>query len=304
MAEIQAFENLKNFYWFLNILNGKNHVHVDHVQHVGLVQHVLHVQHVVHVQHIEQVQHVKISNVRLHVGVSNDDRTDYNDQSGAIKPFRVISNLFKQGLFIQYLSYLVCPVCLVHLVNLVCLVCLVYSRMITIINKTIVQLVNLILRKVYHLACCLAAPPYQFGVRAIKFEVRVPIACAEYLREGLEVVLGRLSGWVGGMVKTIFFQLGKCSKIFVNTSVFSVSTGMSTASFVSKPAIILQLNLACQTISDQLTNFYISTSIMLSLTIYLALLCQNVESNPGPHTSKAPTLSVLTVMVLVIQKVE
>jgi hypothetical protein len=40
----------------------------------------------------------------------------------------------------------------------------------------------------------------------------------------------------------------------------------------------------------------------LSLTIYLALLCQNVESNPGPHTSKAPTLSVLTEMVLVIQK--
>jgi hypothetical protein len=33
---------------------------------------------------------------------------------------------------------------------------------------------------------------------------------------------------------------------------------------------------------------------MLSLTIYLALLCQNVESNQGPRMSKTPTLSVLT----------
>ena len=58
-----------------------------------------------------------------------------------------------------------------------------------------------------------------------------------WVAEGLEVVLGSLCGWVWGMVKTIFFQLGKCSKIFVNTSVFSDSTGMSTASFVSIPQL-------------------------------------------------------------------
>jgi hypothetical protein len=40
-AEIQAFENSKNFYWILNILNGKNHSHIDHVQYVGHVQHVI-----------------------------------------------------------------------------------------------------------------------------------------------------------------------------------------------------------------------------------------------------------------------
>jgi hypothetical protein len=88
---------------------------------------------------------------------------------------------------------------------------------------------------------------------------------------GLVCIVGRLCGWVWGMVKIIFFRLGKCSKSFVNTSFFADSTGMSTASFVSKPSIISQLNLACQIISNQLTNFYISTSIMLSLTIYLAL---------------------------------
>jgi hypothetical protein len=110
-----------------------------------------------------------------------------------------------------------------------------------------------------------------------------------WVEEGLEVVLGRLCGWVWGMVKTIFFQLGKCSKIFVNTSVFSDSTGMSTALFVSKPSIILQLNLACQIISNQLTNFYISTSIMLSLTIYLALLLSQIQAlaclRPQPFQS-------------------
>ena len=106
--------------------------------------------------------------------------------------------------------------------------------------------------------------------------VGVGLGMVVWVAEGLEVVLGRLCGWVWEMVKTIFFQLVKCFKIFVNTSVFSDSTGMSTASFVSKPSIISQLNLVCQFISNQITNFYISTSIMLSLTIYLALLCQNV----------------------------
>jgi hypothetical protein len=41
--------------------------------------------------------------------------------------------------------------------------------------------------------------------------------------------------WVWEMVKTIFFRLGKCSESFVNASIFSDSTGMSIASFVSKP---------------------------------------------------------------------
>jgi hypothetical protein len=51
-------------------------------------------------------------------------------------------------------------------------------------------------------------------------------------------------------------------------------------------------NISRTTIHNSKNN--IDKDIMLSLTIYLALLCQNVETNPGPRTSKAPTLSVLT----------
>jgi hypothetical protein len=71
-AEIQAFENLKNFYWILNILNilyGKNHGHVDHVQHVGHVDRVRHVGHVQHVpNHVQHVDHVQYFDHVQHVG--------------------------------------------------------------------------------------------------------------------------------------------------------------------------------------------------------------------------------------------
>ncbi len=97
-------------------------------------------------------------------------------------------------------------------------------------------------------------------------------------------------GWIWGMVTKNNFRLGKCFESFVNTSIFSGSSHMSKASLVSKPSIISKLNLVCQIISNIITNFFISTTIMLSLTIYLALLCQNVESNPGPHRHGATTL--------------
>jgi hypothetical protein len=101
-------------------------------------------------------------------------------------------------------------------------------------------------------------------------------------------------GWVWGMVKTNFFQLGKCSKSFVNASIVLDSTRMSIASFVSKISTISKLNLVCHIISIIITNFFISTIIMLSLTIYLALLCQNIESNPGPHRPGTTTLPIMT----------
>ena len=34
--------------------------------------------------------------------------------------------------------------------------------------------------------------------------------------------------------------------------------------------------------------------MLFSLTIYLTLVCQNVESDPGPHKAETPTLSILT----------
>ena len=40
-------------------------------------------------------------------------------------------------------------------------------------------------------------------------------------------------------------------------------------------------------------KFYVVTKIMISLTIYLLLLCQSVERNPGPKTG-APSMSILT----------
>jgi hypothetical protein len=82
-AKIQAFENLKSFYWILNILNGKNHGHVDHVHHVSDVQRVDHVQHVDHVRHVNQVQHVdQIQHVNQvqHVNhVQHVDQVQYLD---------------------------------------------------------------------------------------------------------------------------------------------------------------------------------------------------------------------------------
>ncbi len=101
-------------------------------------------------------------------------------------------------------------------------------------------------------------------------------------------------GWVWGMVTKKILQLGKCFESFVNPFIFSGSSHMSKASLVSKPSIISKLNLVCQIISNIITNFFISTTIMLSLTIYLALLCQNIESNPGPHRHGATTLSIKT----------
>jgi hypothetical protein len=46
---------------------------------------------------------------------------------------------------------------------------------------------------------------------------------------GLVCRVGGLCEWVWGMVKTIFFRLGKCSESFVNASFLSGSTGMSIA---------------------------------------------------------------------------
>jgi hypothetical protein len=42
------------------------------------------------------------------------------------------------------------------------------------------------------------------------------------------------------------------------------------------------------------TTFCVSSTMMLSLTIYLTLMCQNVESNPGPPKAVTSTLSILT----------
>jgi hypothetical protein len=101
----------------------------------------------------------------------------------------------------------------------------------------------------------------------------------------------RFSVWWDGSGE---FQLGKCFESFVNTSIFSGSSHMSKASLVSKPSIISKLNLVCQIIINQITNIFISAAIMLSLTIYLALLCQHIKSNPGPHRHGATTLSIMT----------
>ena len=206
------------------------------------------------------------------------------------------------------------------------------------------------------MACCLAAPPYQVGVRAIKSEVRRLIACAKYSSEGLEVVLvfsGKLMQKIGvrawvrvigvgawalyevlgeKLVTKKLRQIGKRFEKLVTISTFisSSSTRMSITSIVSKPSIIYQLNIICQVklkISELLFKpiissrsifyafgssnynfdtffikigniwgrglFFISSAIMLSLTIYLTLLAQGIERQPGP-VSKRSTLSILT----------
>jgi hypothetical protein len=75
---------------------------------------------------------------------------------------------------IHYLSYLLYLVCHVCLIRLVCLLHLAHSKMIPkilIINAVrLICLVCLILRKLYNLACRLAALSYQLESRALKCE--------------------------------------------------------------------------------------------------------------------------------------
>jgi hypothetical protein len=46
--------------------------------------------------------------------------------------------------------------------------------------------------------------------------------------------------------------------------------------------------------NSQVTKVFLSSTMMLSLTIYLTLMCQNVKSNPGPPKDDTTTLSILT----------
>ena len=215
---------------------------------------------------------------RLHVS----DGMDYNDKSGEIKPFIVIANLFKQSLvslfclgdkvpfkilkIIRLLSFkclrkLYRLFCLYRLVRLVCLVHLFRPACLVSSCLALKKFFCLTLRKFYHLTCRLAAPPYHFGVRTIKHEVRLLIACAEYARElraikwenknvcelvrvGLEVVsvLSRRLVRVIGVGAWVLCEV----LVIINTFISSSSAPMSVTSIVSKPSIIYQLNIICQ----------------------------------------------------------
>ena len=285
----------------MNISNGKSHGHVDHVQHVSQVQYFEPVQHVEHIQHVDLVHHV--SRAR-HVGQPKHPEGNIDDniniksgnKSGDEVPF-IILIIFR--LMVRLIKAF--PVKMeLHIVD-----GYVYrykraaggaAQFLNYFGTQLAQYIGHILQgdRGWRVGMGLGV------VRVIK-SVNGKILC-ELVRVGRGMIVWIrvcevvwVVGWVRGVVKTIFFRLGKSSVGSVNASISSGSTGMTIASIVSKPLIIIsQLNLVCQIISNQITNFYISTSIMLSLTIYLALLCQNVESNPGPRTSKAPSLSVLT----------
>ncbi len=185
------------------------------------------------------------------------------------------------------------------------------------------SLVKQLAHKLYHNRCIYHAfKAREVGVSDLEVlftrvkQVRILIACAEHVRLLIACVKHFrgashfLINWgvlekkmcevvcmvelVWGLVTKKNLRLGKCFESFVNTSIFSSSSRMSKASLVSKPSIIFKLNLVCQIIINQITNLYIRASIMLSLTIYLALLCQNIESNPGPLRPENTTLSILT----------
>jgi hypothetical protein len=135
-----------------------------------------------------------------------------------------------------------------------------------------------------------------------------------------------------GKVTEKLQQIGKrfVKLVIINTFILSSSTRMSITSIVSKPSIIYQLNIIRQVklkISELLFKpiissrstfyafgssnynfdkffigigniwgmclFFISSAIMLSLMIYLTLLAQGIERQPGP-VSKRSTLSILT----------
>jgi len=180
----------------------KSFEEMNTIKQVGRVDNVGHADPVGHVDWVQHDNIVHLDNNggnvnRLHVGLINGDSIDYNDKPGDEVPF-IILKKFRLLLRLLLLSFKCLRklngfFCLDHFLCLVCLASLDLSKMIPIIlNITIVQLVCmfcLILMKFYHLTCCLAAPPYHFGVRAIKYEVRLLIACAKYSRKGLEVVL-------------------------------------------------------------------------------------------------------------------
>jgi hypothetical protein len=148
-----------------------------------------------------------------------------------------------------------------------------------------------------------------------------------FLWERLGVTLGR----VIGMRVWVWFLYGKqvVKLVIINTFISSSSAPMSVTSIVSKPSIIYQFNIKRQVkskISELLFKpinslrsifyafgssnynfdrffigigniwgrclFFISSATMLSLTIYLTLLVQGIERQPGP-VSKRSTLSIL-----------
>jgi hypothetical protein len=80
-----AADKDKDFYWILNILNGKSQGRADRV---GCTD---------RVGHADCVRSGYGYLMRLHVGLINGDRINYNDKSGEIKPIGVIGNLVKQS---------------------------------------------------------------------------------------------------------------------------------------------------------------------------------------------------------------
>jgi hypothetical protein len=230
----------------------------------------------------------------------------------------------KEGLFIHFLNYLiylychvclvrlvclvclVCPVCLICLVCLVRLVCLVcpirlfcLALILKILNNTIVQLVGLfclISQKLYLLACCLVAPPYQYLVRAIKSENKNKL-CVCVGGGGLSgywMVLGRMIlgekmmsfylGFLLACVKQVRLCI-ECLKFVLQSKILKHFVGIINCCInLNYPSLLslLFVKIPCPNLKytqflpqfffhldTPVLIFYLSAATMLSLTIYL-----------------------------------
>ena len=96
--------------------------------------------------------------------------------------------------------------------------------------------------------------------------------------------------------KTIKFYIKSCVQFACRSTLSTLSSAPSPILLTSPISSIFDTLPTSSILFEKngTTKVIVSSAIMLSLTIYLSLLCQNVESNPGPPKANIPSLSILT----------
>jgi exonuclease III len=186
---------------------------------------------------------------------------------------------------------LVCLICLVYLVCLVCLICLIYlGVMANLVKQSFrilvsqLTLVSQIMFFGFLFAC----------VRQVK-QLRLLIACVEYL--GFLIACIKLCAALTrkltvGVINYVVILIGS-NLLYINTNYASLLSLLFVKIPCSNLKYIQFMPQCFFHLASPVLIFYLSAATMLSLTIYLTLLVQGIEHQPGPVSNKS-TLSILT----------